>query len=212
MQHPVYDQLGTPCQFPRHQQIARAGQEQDSIYSIQQGWAGRYTVLDSGQRQFTALYLPGDFCEPQWLIRPRSNEWIAALSPVRAVRMPIAELAASDLGLTEPGAMLSSMIQLLDRQASWIVSLGRKSAVERVCAVFAEVYDRTRAADRIGEHGFDMPLTQIELADVVGLTPIHVNRVLKDLRVRGVLEMRSRTVTVHDPEALRAIGAARVFV
>lgn len=205
-----FKDLGTLHQLRRHQHLARAGQVLDSIYAIQEGWAGRFTVLDSGQRQFTALYLPGDLCEPQWLIRPRSNESIIALSPMRAVRVPIVELAGPGQRQIESYAMLSSVLQLIDRQASWIVSLGRKAAVERICTVLIEVFDRTRHSVLAGDNSFAMPLTQRELADMVGLTPIHVNRVLKELRDRGVLDVHRRIATIHEPEALRAIASARM--
>lgn len=206
----LFKDLGPPHQLRRHQYLACAGEVQDSIYAIQEGWAGRFTVLDSRQRQFTALYLPGDLCEPQWLIRPRSNESIIALSPMRVVRVPIVELTGSGQHHIEPYAMLSSVLQLIDRQASWIVSLGRKAAVERICTVLIELFDRTRNSDRAGDNSFAMPLTQSELADMVGLTPIHVNRVLKELRDRGVLDVHRRTATIHDPETLREIASARM--
>lgn len=210
MQDGQFKDLGTTHQLRRHQHLARAGEVPDAIYAIEEGWAGRFTLLDSGHRQFTALYLPGDLCEPQWLIRPRSNESIVALSPMRAVRVPIVELAGASPHRIESFAMLSSVLHLIDRQASWIVSLGRKTAVERISTVLIEMFDRTRSCDSSCHNSFAMPLTQSDLADMVGLTPIHVNRVLKELRARGVLDVHRRIATIHEPEALRAIASTQM--
>jgi len=192
--------------FRRHEHLTRSGEVQDSIYCIEEGWVGRYTLLGAGRRQITALYLPGDYCEPQWIIRPRSTESIVALTPVRAWRKPMAKLSDTDRYSAESRELIGTLPKIIERQSSWIIALGRKSALERISTLMVEFMERLKAGGRAQTDRFPMPLTQTEIGDVVGLTPIHVNRVIKDLKTRGILEVRRRFVTVHDHAALRALA------
>lgn len=194
--------------FRRHEHLTRSGEPQDSIFCIEEGWVGRYTVLGAGRRQITALYLPGDYCEPQWIIRPRSTESIIALTPVRAWRKPIGKLTDVDRSSPDTRELLGAIPRIIERQSAWITALGRKSAVERISSLMVEFMDRMKGAGRSQSDRFPMPLTQSEIGDVVGLTPIHVNRVMKDLKNRGIIEARSRFVTVRDQAELRAIANA----
>lgn len=194
--------------FRRHEHLTRSGEPQEAIFCIEEGWVGRYTILGAGRRQITALYLPGDYCEPQWIIRPRSTESIIALTPVRAWRKPIVRLADADRTSPDARELLGAIPRVIERQSSWITALGRKSAVERISALMVEFMDRLKVAGRSQNDRFPMPLTQTEIGDVVGLTPIHVNRVMKDLKTRGIIEARNRFVTVRDQAELRAIADA----
>lgn len=194
--------------FRRHEHLTRSGEPQDAIFCIEEGWVGRYTVLGAGRRQITALYLPGDYCEPQWIIRPRSTESIIALTPVRAWRKPIVKLTEVDRTSPDARELLGAIPRIIERQSAWITALGRKSAVERISSLMVEFMDRMKVAGRSQSDRFPMPLTQSEIGDVVGLTPIHVNRVMKDLKNRGIIEARSRFVTVRDQAELRAIANA----
>ena len=106
--------------------------------------------------------------------------------------------------------ILADLIRVLARQSSLVVALGRKSGVERLSAVILELFDRVVAMAPDGEVEA-MPLTQGDLADIVGITPIHVNRILKELRGRQVLEVQRGAVTVTDPETLRFITVNGYF-
>ena len=194
--------------FRRHEHLTRSGEVQDAIFCIEEGWVGRYTKLGAGRRQITALYLPGDYCEPQWVIRPRSTESIVALTPVRAWRKPIKKWTDASSYSSDTREFLGAIPKLIERQSAWITALGRKSALERVSSLLIEFMDRMRGAGRSQTERFAMPLTQTEIGDVVGLTPIHVNRVIKDLKTRGIIEARSRFVTVLDQDELRVIANA----
>lgn len=192
--------------FRRHEHLTRSGELQDAVYCIEEGWVGRYTILGAGRRQITALYLPGDYCEPQWVIRPRSTESIIALTPVRAWRKPIVKLTEADANAPDTRELLGEIPRIIERQSAWIIALGRKTAIERISSLLVEFMDRMKNSGRAQIDRFPMPLTQSEIGDVVGLTPIHVNRVIKDLKTRGIIEARSRLVTVLNQDELRAIA------
>ncbi len=88
----------------------------------------------------------------------------------------------------------------------WIVNLGRRTALERVAHLFCEAYTRMHALGLADAHGFELPMTQSDLADMVGLTTVHVNRTLQELRRDGLIESRGRFHGIKDWERLKAVG------
>jgi CRP-like cAMP-binding protein len=104
--------------------------------------------------------------------------------------------------------MLTAVLRALNRQTDWIVRLGRKTATERVCELICEIYDRMQASDRVLNDRCALPLTQYEIADVLGLTAVHVNRVLQTLRRRDLIELQAKRLRIPNPEALRRIAGA----
>lgn len=181
--------------FRRQQHLARPGETRTAIYRVEEGWACRYCLLPDGRRQIAALYLPGDYCEPQWLLSGHAELPVMAMTGLRVREVPLASIH------TRPGdsvkRLLGAMVQTLDRQSRWIVSLGRKNAVERVSELLTDLFERLRENDRSTDEFCAIPLTQRDIADVVGLTPVHVNRVLQGMRQRGLVELRGRTLMVR---------------
>ena len=198
------------CVFKRHQHLIREGEAPDAIYRLEDGWACRYRSLSSGRRQITALFLPGEYCEPQWLLEARTTNPVVALTTLRVRSFAIGEFSA-----TAPTAndnmrtILSATLRVLNQQSEWIATLGRKTAIERVCALLSDIFERSRNSGRAANNRCAMPLTQADLADVVGLTPVHVNRVLRQLRASGMLELQCKWLRLVDPVTLSAIGTGR---
>jgi CRP-like cAMP-binding protein len=193
--------------FRRHQHLVREGEAPGMIFCLEDGWACRYRSLSGGRRQITGLFLPGDYCEPQWLLGDRTKHPIVALTALRARGLPLAELAESPVaGSDAMTTMLSATLRIFNRQSEWIVALGRQNACERLCGLLCDIFERMRGAGRVFGNRCPMPLTQADLADLAGLTPVHVNRVLKQLRTRGVIELRARSLRVPDPERLRGMS------
>lgn len=125
------------------------------------------------------------------------------MTGVRATVVPLATFHS------KPGdglkCLLGDMVLVLERQSRWIVSLGRKNAVERVSVLLADLSARLGGAQ--GADGLcTIPLTQRDIADVVGLTPVHVNRVLQGMRQNGLVEIRGRTLLVRGEQL--PLGAA----
>lgn len=203
---------GTPVEirhFRRHQHLVRTGDAPNAMFRIEDGWACRYQALGAGRRQITALFLPGEYCEPQWVLQPRTTAPVLALTSLRVRHFALSELTgAAPRAKDRTREMLTATLQILERQSDWIATLGRKTAPERLCALLCDVFARLAASGRVSDNSFSMPLTQADLADVVGLTPVHVNRVLKLLRTRGLIQLQAKRLRLVDPEALRAIGSA----
>jgi len=171
---------------------------QTKVYRLEEGWACRYSLLPGGRRQITGLFLPGDYCEPQWLLGGKSESPVVALTDVRVTEIDLSSLHSS------PGdgvmQLLGAVLKTFNRQTEWIVSLGRKSATERLSSLFTELYERLAEIDRVVGNRCTIPLTQQDIADVVGLTPVHVNRVLSDMRKRGLVQFSGKTLILPAPE------------
>jgi len=197
----------TPLHVRHHQHLARGGERPDHVHQILQGWAGRYRLLSDGRRQITGLYLPGDLCDPCWLDGGRSVQSVVALTPILARRTSRREMesqAANDAGLMKFLWRQAQFTQQI--QAEWLVNLGRKNAIERLSHLLCELYTRLSSAGAADQKSCDMPLTQLDLADLAGLTPVHVNRTLQEMRSMQLIELQSRRLTILDWESLRRIA------
>jgi CRP-like cAMP-binding protein len=197
----------TTSTLRHHQHLARSGERPDHLHQILQGWAGRYRLLSDGRRQITGLYLPGDLCDPCWLDGGRAVQSVVALTPIQATRTLRREMesqAAEDVGLMKFLWRQTQFTQQI--QAEWLVNLGRKNAMERLSHLLCELYTRLSSAGAADQKSCEMPLTQLDLADLAGLTPVHVNRTLQEMRSMQLIELQSRRLTILDWESLRRIG------
>ncbi|HKT75478.1 MAG TPA: helix-turn-helix domain-containing protein, partial [Sphingobium sp.] len=96
---------------------------------------------------------------------------------------------------------------VIERQTNWLVTLGRKTALERLAHLLLELFERMRLSGLAYGQQCAMPLTQMEIADLTGLTPVHVNRTLQSMRARGLVELQSKWLRIPDLPALRNAAA-----
>lgn len=191
--------------FRPHQFLAREDEASAGIYRIDEGWASRYRLLSDGRRQITALYLPGDYCEPQWALGKRPSQPVVALTIVRATRLP--ENTPWGFPQERQQAFWCKLGDVIERQTNWLVTLGRKTALERVAHLLLELFERMRNAGLAYGQQCAMPLTQMEIADLTGLTPVHVNRTLQAMRSRGLVELQSKWLRIPDLPTLREVAS-----
>jgi CRP-like cAMP-binding protein len=191
--------------FRPHQYLGRANEVPDGLFYIMEGWGLRYHMLADGRRQITALYVPGDLCDPCWAFGRAIAQPIVALTVLRATRIQQRQTsgALSDQHTT----LWKHIADQYERQASWLVTLGRKTASERVAHLLFELFDRMRRAGLAYGQQCALPLTQLEIADITGLTPVHVNRTLQSLRAKGVVDLQSKWLRIPDLNALQDIAA-----
>jgi CRP-like cAMP-binding protein len=180
-------------QFSKHEHLARAGDPQRVVYKIQEGWACTYSVVPDGRRQITAIFLPGDLCEPHWLLAGKAQLPVIAITPMTVTEVPLENIYA------QPGKavqnLLGAMLEAFNRQTDWIVRLGRKSARARVQEFLLELNRRLQASEHVSGQGCNIPLTQQDMADALGLTAVHLNRVLMDLRKSGAVSLYAKTLS-----------------
>jgi CRP-like cAMP-binding protein len=178
---------------------------------IVSGWAAQVRVLSDGRRQISNFVLPGDALGLR--LRPRGSTWATiALTPVETLDAQPVHRALTDAD--SRWAALRSAIgvseTLEERQLlSQIMRLGRQSAYERVSHLLLELRDRLAAAHLADETSFAMPLTQDVLADATGLSVVHVNRTLQQLRRDRLAQIHGGRVTLLDPAALAAVADYR---
>jgi CRP-like cAMP-binding protein len=128
---------------------------------------------------------------------------IVALTPTRLVRIPARVM--EDLPVERPTLTRALWWSTLVDEAvlrEWLVSAGRRNAYEALAHLLCELHARLRRVDMVQDHQYDFPVTQDELADALGLTPVHVNRVLQRLRREGLVQLLERKVSILDSEAL----------
>jgi CRP-like cAMP-binding protein len=199
--------VGEVVHYSADQTFVTVGQVLENSTLLLDGLICRYKDLSDGQRQITALHIPGDFPDLHSFTLKYLDHNLMALTPCRAVQFPHAKL----LTITEQHPHLARMLWFatnLDAaiHREWEVSLGRRSALERAAHLFCELQVRLGIVGLATEREYALPITQTELAECLGLTSVHVNRVLKQLRERGLVEFRGGKVTIGDLAELRRAG------
>ena len=198
---------GTQRDVPARHDLIREGDKPGPIFIILKGWACRYKLLPEGTRQITSFLMPGDCCDLHASVLDRMEHSIATLTPVRVARVSRKEM--EDLIETRPAIMRAFLwAQLVDEDTlrAWIVSMGRRDSVQRVAHLMCELYVRALNIGLAVGDRFEMPLTQIVLGDALGLTPVHVNRVLRKLRVNGVMSLSRGSLVIADVAKLALVA------
>lgn len=189
-----------------NQDIAREGEPPQAVYLIQSGWACRYKMLEDGRRQILSIFLPGDLCDLNVFILKRLDHSLLALTQVEYAALSQADLE----GLTRHPRIFQALCweALVNSaiQREWTVNLGQRSALERLAHLLCELFIRLRMVGLTNGDSCELPLTQIDLADTLGLTSVHVSRTLKELRERNLIRLHDRQLRIIDFEALCAVA------
>lgn len=186
--------------------LVREGERADSLFIVVEGWACRYTTTREGGRQLPALLVPGDLGNLDSLMFDRLDYGIRTLSQATIVALPrdqVLALAAQHSGIARAltwAALVENAIL-----SKWALSLGRRSSRARLAHLFCELSVRLDAEEG-NESSFAFPLTQEQVADALGLTSVHVNRTMQQLRSEGMVVIANRTLTLPDVASLREIA------
>lgn len=183
--------------------IYREGDVAQEIYVLYDGWAFRYKLLHSGQRQILSFLLPGDPISFPLLHLDRVNFSVRSLTAVTLCifrRSEMSDYIAARPQLAKQAELIC--VQAMAATEERLVDLGRRSAYERVGKLILELVDRLHAKGLSDRKEAPFPLGQLHIADALGLTSVHVGRVLRQFRANGVLSLHRGRLTIHDPEAL----------
>lgn len=184
--------------------FAREGDVPKHASLICEGWACRHKTMPDGRRQIVALLIPGDLCDVNLqLIRERDHS-LGAITNVRVAEIPFATLES--IKATGPNVSRALDVGELAVAATaheWVLNLGQRSAYERIAHLMVEMVTRLSQVGLARPDGIDWPLTQADLADTVGLTPVHVNRTLQQLRRDGVISLSNKRLVIPDLGRLR---------
>jgi CRP-like cAMP-binding protein len=171
------------------------------------GFVERFKDTPEGRRQILAIHVPGDFVDLHSYPLKRLEHSVAALTPVTVATFPhanIRDIIAKSPTLTELLWRSTLIDAAINRE--WIVSVGARGASVRLAHLLCEMYVRLERIGLTREDEFDFPVTQIDLADATGLTAVHANRMLRQLRERNLVEFRHGLVKIFDWPALKAFA------
>lgn len=196
----------TRCVAARRDLI-REGDRPGPVFVMLEGWACRYKLLPDGTRQIMAFLMPGDSCDIHAAVLAEMDHSIQTLTPARVALIERGEIERLIEGRPRIARALWAT-QLVDEGTlrAWIVSMGRRSSIARVAHLMCELYLRARNIGLVTDNELELPITQIVLADALGLTPVHVNRVIRKLRQAKVMELRERSLLILDPARLAEIA------
>ena len=188
--------------------LAREGDSAPALLIILEGWARGYKTTSSGERQITEFLLPGDAVAPLHPGNRHMDYSIDAVTPVRFAA--IDQLRLQRVTEALPSFMAGVAQQQAFRQAllrEWLLNIGRRSARERIAYLMCELFLRLRRSGFGESNACPFPLTQVDIADAVGLTPVHVNRTLQQLRRSGMIKQDKGRLTIPDFGALQRVAA-----
>jgi CRP-like cAMP-binding protein len=191
--------------------IVRQGDRPSHCAILLSGWAYRYKVLSSGKRQIVSFHLPGDMPDLQSLLIPTSDHHIATLSDSVVALVPHSKMR--DLMARAPGiAEVFWRDTLIDAAIyrEWVVNVGQRPALERVAHLFCETFVRLEALGLVqradGKRMFPWPLTQTLLGEAAGMSSVHANRVLQELRGSGLIATLRGMVTIPNWDLLQDLA------
>jgi CRP-like cAMP-binding protein len=183
--------------------ISREGEAPLSMNVIVKGWAFRYKQLADGRRQIVAFFLPGDVCDNNIFILKEMDHSIGALTRVHLVQ--VTRHGFEDLMMRHPRVTQALWWETLVNMAiqrEWTVNLGQRTAFERMAHLFCELFIRMRMVGETQGISFEMPAKQSDLAEATGLSTVHVNRTLQELRSLGLITLKQKTLTIPNLDAL----------
>jgi CRP-like cAMP-binding protein len=189
--------------FHAREDIIREGDKPEAINLVMEGWAYRYKSLQDGRRQIVSFFLPGDLCDLNVFVLQQMDHSIGAITPVTISE--ISRAGFEQLMTASPRvrhAMWWESLVAMAIQREWVINLGQRDALERLAHLICEIYLRLRTVGLTTGNSFEFPLTQTELADAMGLSAVHVNRTLQELRAANLIVLKNKTATVPDFDAL----------
>ncbi|WP_343521113.1 Crp/Fnr family transcriptional regulator [Sphingomonas sp.] len=183
----------------REAYFVREGERPERSCLLLSGFAFRQKLTSEGTRQIISLHIAGDFVDLQGVMLNLSDHNVQALT-----RCELAIVARSDireLACAHPTVAMAMWTDtLIDASIfrEWVLNVGRRDALTRVAHLLCEIARRMEAAGLADRLRYEMPMSQEQLADATGLTPVHVNRMLRDLDRSGLIVRTNRTITIKD--------------
>jgi CRP-like cAMP-binding protein len=189
------------------QDIVREGDRPSRSCLILSGFACTYKVTVQGKRQIVSFNLPGDVPDLQSLHLKVIDNSISTISPCSVGFITHEDLRA----ICERYPRITAAFcreTLIDGAIfrEWVLNVGRREAYTRMAHVFCELLTRLRAVGLVEDHACDLPITQGEFADALGVTTVHVNRVLQAMRADGLIELSGDRLNIPDWDRLKEVG------
>ena len=187
--------------------LVRAGGELHESLLLLDGWLVRSKDLPSGERQVMEIHVAGDFADLHGFTLKRLDHDVITITESVLGIVPherLVEMTREHAHLTRVYWLMTNIDASITREMA--LSLGQRSAISRMAHLFCELHVRLGITGRTDGDSFEFPLTQRELSECLGLTVVHVNRTLQELRRRQVVEAENRRISILDRRALEALA------
>jgi CRP-like cAMP-binding protein len=187
--------------------LIQAGERPRDCTLLLEGWACRYKLLPQGKRQIMGFVIPGDLCDLNGLVIGSMDHSISTLTAAKVALIPRNAL----LGIMDDHPAIGRALwqeTLADASIAreWVVNVGARTAYERIAHLLCEMGLRLQAAGQGDGSRFEFPVTQVDLADATGMTNVHVNRTLQEMRSDGLITWTGSEVMIPDWERLQEVG------
>ncbi|MER2264639.1 Crp/Fnr family transcriptional regulator [Methylobacterium oxalidis] len=189
------------------QDLVRDSDRPSQCCLILNGWACRYKIIGGGKRQIFSFHVAGDIPDLQSLHIHTVDHSLATLTEATVAFIPHESLR--DLTARFPGIAAAFWRDTLIEAAifrEWMVGMGRRSAYEHVAHLFCEMYLKLQAVGLAGNYRCPLPLTQVDLGDALGLSNVHVNRVLQEMRRRKLISLHGGTLVIEAWDELNRVS------
>ena len=186
---------------PAHTDLATEGEKATFVHLVMEGFACRYKFTTEGNRQIMAILVPGDFCDLHVVMLKQMDHSIATISPCKVVDIPREQVLAL---LERPRLSLAMGCATLVDSAvlrEWLVNIGQRPARQRLAHFLCELLLRLRIVG-LADKSYELPLSQTDLADAIGTSPVHLNRVLQELRHENLISLRGGALAIQDIDHL----------
>jgi CRP-like cAMP-binding protein len=194
-------------EFGAREDIISQGDRTGGVKLLLEGFACRYKMLEDGRRQIVSYFVPGDLCDLRVFILKRMDHSIGAIVASKVATISpenVLKLTSTYPTLTRALWWSTLVEEAILRE--WIVNVGQRNALERMAHLFCELLYRFRAVDLNQGNSCALPLTQVEMAETLGLSSVHVNRTLQELRRQKLITLEGGTLTVPDLTALKEVS------
>ena len=203
----IYDIKREHLALPAGAEIIRPDDESAELYTLYSGWAFRFKILSDGRRQILNFLLPGDLLGLQAAMFDAARHGIEALTDVELCLLPRRKIW--DLFGKKP-ELAFDVTWLGSHEESYVdenlMSVGRRSATERIAALIVLLYKRADALALVSDSTFAFPLSQQHIADALGLSLVHTNKTLARLRRLGMFTQANGSLTLTNPRTLERIA------
>jgi CRP-like cAMP-binding protein len=193
--------------YGNREDIVCEGDRPRVVNIILDGMAYRYKVLEDGRRQIIGFFTPGDICDPRVFILREMDHSIATLGPMQVAEVTedaMIELMGASAKVSQAMWWSTMVEEAIARE--WIMNIGQRTATERMAHLLCELFLRMRAVGLTEGSGVDLPMTQTELADALGMSAVHTNRTLQDLRAEKLIVWKGKRLIIPNLQSLQAIA------
>ena len=197
----------TARSMPAGAHLVRDGDPTEHCCLLLGGFAYRHKITGEGGRQIISIHMASEFVDLQNVLLDVSDHSVQTLTEAEIAFMP--REAIADLAMSSPSIGRALWMQtLIDASIfrEWVVNVGRRDSRARVAHLLCEFSLRLEAAGLANNHHYELPMTQEQLADAVGLTSVHVNRVLRHLGEEGLINRNKRSIEIVDWHRMRRAG------